>query len=367
MKVLITGSEGFIAKNLISKLLERNDIEIIKFNRSNSLEELSSIIVDVDFIFHLAGINRTLDKTEFKKGNEDFTKSLVEILLNLKNKPRVLFASSVQAVLDNHYGLSKLGAENIFMKAKECGLDVEIVRLTNIFGKWCKPNYNSVIATFCHNVASDKPIEIHDGSTQLNLIYIDDVVNKFIDILDKKDKVKDLSIDIPVYQKTISNIVDLLNRFKNIKTSLVVEEVGTGFERALYSTFISYLPLNKFEYPLPIYKDDRGEFVEMLKTKSSGQFSYFTSYPGVSRGSHYHHSKTEKFLVLSGKAKFRFKNILTDEYHEIFSEGGQPKVVETIPGWAHDITNIGKDNLVVMLWANEIFDRDHPDTYEEIF
>ena len=365
MRVLVTGSEGFIGKNLISKLSERNDVEIISFNRNNTVEELTSKLDKIDFVFHLAGVNRASGKDEFQLGNVCLSEILVKAIMACERKPRVLFASSSQASLDNDYGRSKMDAEMAFGKAVSEGLNVEIIRLPNVFGKWCKPNYNSVVATFCHNVAIGKPIEIHNEQTVLDLIYIDDVISGFLDILDQTATTKFL-IDAQVYKKTIKEVAELLYRFKDIKNSLGIGQVGTGFERALYSTFLTYLPIDDFSYLIPKHSDSRGDFVEMLKTSSSGQFSYFTAHPGVIRGGHYHHSKTEKFLVLSGSARFRFRHIISEEYLEIFTEGGEPRVVETIPGWAHDITNIGEDNLIVMLWANEIFDPAQTDTVERL-
>lgn len=272
-------------------------------------------------------------------------------------------ASSIQAERPNAYGKSKLKAEmhllNLYM---ETGNNVYIYRLPNVFGKWCKPNYNSVVATFCHNISHNLPIQINDPSATLKLVHIGAVVTSFLDVMQSLPDDK-LYIDVePIYEVTLGELADQLYKFKESRASLVVEPVGDGFTRVLYATYISYIPPNEFNYPLKKNEDARGSFVEMLKTKDSGQFSFFTAHPGVTRGGHYHHVKTEKFLVIKGQARFGFRHIVTDEVCEIFTSGEQPEVVETVPGWSHDVTNVGEDELVVMLWANENFDKARPDT-----
>ncbi|EMF83204.1 capsular polysaccharide biosynthesis protein Cap5F family protein [Leptospira weilii serovar Topaz str. LT2116] len=249
--------------------------------------------------------------------------------------------------------LNRLQSEN--------GNPVFIFRLPNVFGKWCRPNYNSVIATFCHNIARDLPVKINDPDTSIVLAYIDDVVDKFISII--KNSSQNFDQNLITYKITVGELYEILQSFKQSRKDLTIPNVGTGLMRALYSTFTSYLDTSSFSYPIPQYKDQRGVFVEMLKTQDAGQFSFFTAHPGVTRGEHYHHSKIEKFLVITGKAKFRFRHILTNEYFETFTEGDIPQVVESIPGWTHDITNVGQEKMVVMLWASEIFDKSKPDTY----
>jgi UDP-2-acetamido-2,6-beta-L-arabino-hexul-4-ose reductase len=233
-----------------------------------------------------------------------------------------------------------------------------------VFGKWCKPNYNSAVATFCHNIANDLPIKINDGSAELTLVYVDDVVDEFIRVLKNKPAINDTGFcSVPIeYKTTVGELARQVEAFRDSRSSLISERVGTGFVRALYSTYMSYLSPDAFAYEVPKFGDPRGVFVEMLKTQDSGQFSFFTAHPGITRGGHYHHTKTEKFLVIKGRARFGFRHVLTDETYELFTSGEQPTIVETIPGWSHDITNVGKDEMVVMLWANEIFDRDRPDT-----
>ncbi|RAP37455.1 capsular biosynthesis protein [Legionella quinlivanii] len=371
MKVLITGSQGFIARNLSQRLSERNDVEVICFDRSNDPNELAFKLKGVDVIFHLAGVNRPHDPDEFITGNRNLTEMLCDAVCATsaaENRPvSLVFASSIQAEKDNDYGRSKLAAEDaVFTAAKEKNVSSYVFRLPNVFGKWCRPNYNSAVATFCHNIARGLPVQVHDSSAPLSLVYVDDVVESFISIMDGIEtaiSANGFACITPQYSSTVGEVVELIQRFKESRQSLTTERVGTGFIRALYSTYVSYLPVDLFHYKLQQHVDVRGSFVEMLKTQDSGQFSYFTAHPGVTRGGHYHHSKTEKFLVIKGKARFLFRHIQTGEKHEIFTDGECAEVVETVPGWTHDITNIGDDEMIVMLWANEIFDRSHPDTY----
>ncbi len=364
MKILITGANGFIAKNLRAHLFERQDIEVLTFTRDQPIDDLSTLIQDVDFIFHLAGVNRPKNVEEFKQGNSDLTIGLCSVIESSGKNIPVVFGSSIQAELKNPYGESKLAAEEALLEFSEgTGIPVYLFRLPNVFGKWCKPNYNSAVATFCHNVAFNLPIEINDTSALIHLVYVDDVINRFISIMDGAI-IREGYCDVdPVYEVTVGDLVAKINAFKESRDTLVTERVGTGFDRALYSTYLSYFSPEDFSYPLIEHGDDRGIFVEMLKTKDSGQFSYFTALPGITRGGHYHHTKTEKFLVLKGEAVFKFRHIMTNELYELKTSGLKPAVVETVPGWAHDITNIGDDEMFVMLWANEIFDRESPDTY----
>lgn len=364
MKVLITGANGFIGRNLIVRLAETDNVEVVRFTRDQAIDELSVLIRDVDFVVHLAGVNRPKTDDEFKQGNTDLTMALC-VAIKASGRPiPVIYSSSIQAELDNPYGASKLAAEQSLLElSKSTGSEVFIFRLPNVFGKWCKPNYNSAVATFCHNIAHNLPIQINDLSSVIRLVYVDDVVSRFISIMGGV-VVKDIYCDIePAYEINVGDLVAKINTFKMSRGNLITERVGTGLDRALHSTYLSYLPPEDFSYALTKHSDERGVFVEMLKTKDSGQFSYFTAHPGITRGGHYHHSKTEKFLVLKGAASFRFRNIISNEFYELKTTGDNPIVVETVPGWTHDITNIGNDEMLVMLWANEIFDRDSPDTY----
>ena len=363
VRVLITGSRGFVGKNLVVRLSEMPGFQILRFDRGDELETLPDLVAEVDAIVHLAGENRPKDVSDFAIVNTDLTKTLSSAVRVAGRKIPIILASSTQAVLDNPYGHSKRAAElAVEQLATETGNPVAIYRLPGVFGKWCKPNYNSVVATFCYNIASDLPIQINDPTTRLQLVYVDDVVTEFIGSLENMEKGCVRGEVAPEYTIALGELATQLKAFKNCRSNLVSERVGTGLIRALYSTYVSYLPPAKFVYELPRYGDERGMFVEMLKTPDCGQFSFFTARPGVTRGGHYHHSKTEKFLVIKGAARFGFRHVLTDESVKIFTTGDEPQVVETVPGWTHDITNVGEDDLVVMLWANEIFDRTNPDT-----
>jgi UDP-2-acetamido-2,6-beta-L-arabino-hexul-4-ose reductase len=364
-KVLITGSNGFIAKNLLVRLGELEGFETVTFLRQTPEHQLSNIIEDVDAVMHLGGVNRPPSPEEFVSGNTGLTKSLCQALVECGRQVPVIFTSSTQAVQDNAYGKSKLDAEIALRNyAAQTGSSVYIYRLPNVFGKWCKPNYNSAVATFCHNISKGLPIQINDSHAPLSLVYVDDVVDEFINVLINKPHIEATEFcSVPIqYQTTVGELAHQLEAFRDSRHSLISEKVGVGLLRALYSTYISYLSPDAFAYEVPKFGDPRGVFVEMLKTKDSGQFSFFTAHPGITRGGHYHHSKTEKFLVIKGQARFGFRHILTNETFELFTSDEQPKIVETIPGWSHDITNVGEEEMVVMLWANEIFDRDRPDT-----
>jgi UDP-2-acetamido-2,6-beta-L-arabino-hexul-4-ose reductase len=363
VKVLVTGAAGFIGKN-VSIRLEELGHTVLRFNREGKLSELKIVMSDVDACIHLAGENRPENPNDFEKVNVGLTESVCDAIRNSGRLIPLLLASSSQAGKDNPYARSKLAAETMVRKlSSETQNPVIIYRLPNVFGKWCKPNYNSAVATFCNNIANDLPIQVNDASTVLTLVYIDDVVDGFIDAL----KIES-SIDVklnkiePQHQITLGDLVSQIKTFKMSRDNLISERVGEGFVKALYSTYLSYLPTNDFSYPIASHSDERGVFVEMLKTKDSGQFSYFTAGPGITRGEHYHHTKTEKFLVIRGTASFGFRQIITNEKYELIISSEQPTVVDTVPGWTHDITNIGEDELIVMLWANEVFDPENPDT-----
>lgn len=362
MNVLVTGANGFIGKNLIVHL---NDLGMhaIAYTRENSIQDLPDLIKKSDFIIHLAGENRPVDEKDFDTVNAGLTASICELVHSVGSQIPILLASSKQATFDNAYGKSKLEAEIIVNKFEnDTGNPTYIYRLPGVFGKWCKPNYNSVVATFCYNISHNLPIQVNDPSFKLNLVYIDDVVEEFVRIIQgRQDNKKELSIQ-PEYKIKLGDLATQIKLFREGRDSLVLERVGDGLVRKLYSTYVSYLSPEQFAYSIPSYGDERGMFAEMLKTKDSGQFSFFTAKPGVTRGGHYHHSKTEKFLVVQGEARFGFRHIISDETYEITTSGNKLKIVETVPGWSHDITNIGTEEMVVMLWANEIFDPDNPDT-----
>jgi UDP-2-acetamido-2,6-beta-L-arabino-hexul-4-ose reductase len=367
MKVLITGANGFVGKNLKLFLKERSDIKIFSFLKKDNSSLLFDLISKVDFIFHLAGVNRSNHPKEFISANEILTQKISDAVKKTNRKIPIIYTSSIQAKLDTSYGLSKRNAENILLNLnQDFKIPVHIFRLPNIFGKWSKPNYNSVVSTFCYNITRDIPIHINDPNELVSLVHIDDVIKHFIKIMDEKEKNlngKDFKFVKPSYEITIGDLAKQLYAFKEMRNSSILERVGTGLVRSLYSTYISYLPHQKFSYPVKIHDDSRGRFVEIFKTQDSGQFSFFTVSPNITRGEHYHHRKTEKFLVIKGSACFKFFNLDTAETYELRVYGDKPEIVESIPGWAHNIKNIGNDEMIVMLWANENFDASNPDTF----
>ena len=362
MRVLVTGANGFIAKNLIVHLHELN-IKVSLFTHESALSELSILLKDVDFVFHLAGVNRPLSELEFTEGNIELTNHLCKVISKLDRSIPILFTSSIQADFDNPYGRSKLAAEESLISLSEQNIcPIYIYRLSNVFGKWSRPNYNSVVATFCHNVANNIPINIHDSSSIVYLEYIDDVIKDFISLLYEKPQGLLRRNIHPSYKISVGELADCIKSFNVDRLSFSIDRVGVGLKRALYSTYLSFISPENFSYNIPVYSDSRGRFVEMLKTRDSGQFSFFTALPGITRGGHYHHSKNEKFLVVQGKSRFCFRHILTNESYEICTNGEVPKIVETVPGWAHEITNIGYNEMIVLIWANETFDNQNPDT-----
>ncbi|MDK6410146.1 capsular polysaccharide biosynthesis protein CapF [Escherichia coli] len=362
MKILVTGANGFIGRNLCLRLEELGYKDLIRIDRESTKQDLEQGLQDADFIYHLAGINRPKTDDEFISGNSDLTKHIVEYLLSIGKNTPIMLSSSIQAELNNAYGVSKAVAESYVQKyAAVSGSSYYIFRYPNVFGKWCKPNYNSFIATFCYNISNDIEITINDASAPVKLVYIDDVCTDAIALLSGTVE-SGYKVVAPIYSTTVGEVAELIYSFKNSRSTLITEAVGAGFTRALYSTWLSYLPAEKFAYKVPFYGDARGVFCEMLKTPSAGQFSFFTAHPGITRGGHYHHSKNEKFLVIRGQACFKFEHVITGERYELQVSSGEFKIVETVPGWTHDITNIGTDELIVMLWANEIFNRDEPDT-----
>ena len=364
MNILVTGADGFIGKNLVVRLNELHEFNVITFVRNEDNNALRVKLSVADVVIHLAGENRPSSKDGFQQGNFELTNQLCSFMSDLDQKTPLVITSSTQACLDNPYGVSKLAAENCAKSLSAShGNPVVIYRLPGVFGKWCKPNYNSVVATFCHNIANGLPIEVHDSQNLLNLVYIDDVISSILEILRNKFlPVVSRNVISPSYSISVGELAQTIEGFKSSRGSLISDRVGSGLVRALYATYISYLPAVNFTYPLTGHVDERGMFVEMLKTQDSGQFSFFTAHPGITRGGHYHHTKSEKFLVVKGTADFGFRQIISGETYRIQTSDKEPRVVETIPGWAHNITNIGNDLMIVMLWANEVFDRENPDT-----
>jgi UDP-2-acetamido-2,6-beta-L-arabino-hexul-4-ose reductase len=371
MRVLVTGGNGFLGKNLRLHLANRKDVDVICFTREHSAEQLFEMLRCTDFVFHFAGVNRPKDPSAFVADNLQLTELLCAGLSSLiqatGREIPVVLTSSTQAALGNPYGASKRAAEDaLFALHRQWGLPVHVFRLPNVFGKWGKPYYNSVVATFCHNLARGLPIKVNDPSASLTLAYVEDVMLRFIQLMDGADAAVDadgFAVLAPQYTTTVGEVANLIQAFKVSRQNLLTERVGTGLARALYATYVSYLPPEAFNYTVPMYCDPRGVFAEMLKTPDCGQFSYFTAHPGVTRGGHYHHSKTEKFLVIKGQARFKFRQMQTGESYELTTSGVKAEIVETVPGWTHDITNIGTEEMIVMLWANEVFDRQRPDTF----
>jgi UDP-2-acetamido-2,6-beta-L-arabino-hexul-4-ose reductase len=361
-RILVTGADGFIGKNLIVRLREQSETKVLAFLRGHSDEILLEMVAQADAIVHLAGENRPKDVADFALVNTELTRTLCNAIHATGRNIPLILASSTQATHDNPYGKSKLAAEQLIEDfVIETANSAVIYRLPGVFGKWCKPNYNSVVATFCHNIIRGLPIQIKDAAVTMQLVYIDDVVDELLLALDALKPGLHRGEVNQTYIISLGQLSEQIQAFQHCRTSLISERVGTGLTRALYSTYISYLPPEQFTYDLPRHADNRGIFVEMLKTPDCGQFSFFTVHPGVTRGSHYHHSKTEKFLLVSGEARMRFRHMITGETLAITVSSARPQVVDSIPGWVHDITNIGQTEAIIMLWANEIFDSQHPD------
>ncbi|MFA9372824.1 MAG: NAD-dependent epimerase/dehydratase family protein [Poseidonibacter sp.] len=364
MKVLITGSNGFIAKNLIVTLSKMPHIEIIKYNKKNTLDELYSMIEESDFIFHLAGVNRPSDIKEFYDGNFNFTKYIVESLEKLDKKVPILFSSSTQVGNASDYSKSKEQAENIIENYSiDNKVNCFIYRLPNVFGKWSKPNYNSVIATWCYNLTRNIEIQVNNKDTQLELVYIGDVVHAFIDHLYLNNSYNSIYCKInKTYVKTLGEIEELMYKIKNSRDTLLIPNIASGFERVLNATYLSFLPKDKFSYKLNGHEDNRGTFYEILKTIDSGQLSISTTKPGITRGNHYHNTKNEKFLVIKGKALIELRDIFADEIVQYNVSADNLEIVEMIPGYTHNITNTGDDEMILLIWANENYDEKAPDT-----
>ena len=326
MKILVTGANGFIGKNLVLRLREEVGTEVLTYVRGQNDADLHELLAQAEAVVHLAGENRPTDVQAFAEVNTGLTERLCQSIRTLGKTIPVLLASSAQADLDSPYGRSKLAAEQVVQTlSSEHGNPVGIYRLPGVFGKWCKPNYNSVVATFCYNKAHDLPVLINDAKARIRLVYVDDVVNAVLAQLASNWSGVVRPMVQPEYSITLGELSIQIDAFKNCRSNLMLERVGTGLIRALYATYVSYLPMAKFAYKLPVYGDTRGVFVEMLKTPDAGQFSFFTAKPGITRGGHYHHTKTEKFLVIKGHARFGFRHMLTQEVHHIETQGDIPQ------------------------------------------
>lgn len=376
MKLLITGAKGFIGKNLIFELNNikegktktaklSTNLTVFEFDIDTDPSLLDLYCKEADFVFHLAGINRPKEQSEFMEGNFGFTSILLNTLKKHNNYCPVMLSSSIQAELDNPYGCSKkAGEELLFEYSQETGAQVFIYRFPNVFGKWCSPNYNSAIATFCHNIAHNQPIQVNDRSVPMTLVYIDDVVSELISALvGVPHKDGNYCKVATEHRITLGKIVDLIYSFKESRINLQVPDLSDAFTKKLYSTYISYLPTGDFSYSLKMNTDARGSFTEFLKSPDRGQVSINISKPGITKGQHWHHTKNEKFLVVSGNGVIRFRKIDEDKIHEYFVSGEKLEVVDIPVGYTHNIENLGDTDMVTVMWVNEIFNPEHPDTY----
>ena len=378
MDILITGAGGFVGKNLVEALKNirdgrdrtRPDLqigEIFRCTRQTTEAELKEYCANAEFVFHLAGVNRPKNPEEFMEGNRDFTETLLGVLELTGNRCPVMLSSSIQAERDNPYGESKRAGEQLLRDyGEKTGAKTLIYRFPNVFGKWCRPNYNSAVATFCHNRANDLPIQVNDRNTRLTLVYIDDVVRELLDALEGKEHRSGEFCCVPTtHSATLGEIVDLIESFRTQPETLLMPEIpNDSFAKKLYSTYLSYLPKEKVAFPLKMNCDARGSFTELLKTASCGQFSVNISKPGITKGQHWHHTKWEFFIVVAGHALIQERRIGTDEILEFEVSGEQIQAVHMLPGYTHNIINLSEtENLVTLMWANELFDPNHPDTF----
>lgn len=390
MKVLVTGSKGFVGRNLVVMLGKQTDVEIIGYDLDDPLSLLEEGLATADVIFHLAGVNRPVKPEDFATGNTGFTQTICDSLISLNRKPVIILSSSIQATLDNPYGVSKREAEEVLIKfAGHTGASVVIFRMKNVFGKWCRPNYNSGVATFCHNIARNLPITISDRANEVNLVYVDDVCSAMMEaagLVQIPHKhfvpVSDSAFAdiVPSFKVTLGDLVDTISAFKNSRSSLQIPAFNDPFTYRLYATYLSYLEESNFAYGLDIKTDDRGCLAEFLKSPSFGQIFVSRTKPGITRGNHYHHTKTEKFLVVQGHAIIRFRKIDNEKVIgdgqkaineknvviEYRVNGTEFRVVDIPPGYTHSIENVGEGELVTLFWANQIFDPEKPDTYFEV-
>ena len=380
MKILVTGAKGFVGKNLV-KTLETirdkknntysisNELEIYEYDIQNTKEDLKCFTQDCDFVVHLAGVNRPQNPSEFYEGNKGFTETLCAYLKDAGNKAPILISSSIHASRDNDYGKSKKeGEEALAAFGQENGNPVYIYRFANLFGKWCRPNYNSVTATWCYNIANGLDIQVNDPTVVLPLVYIDDVVDEIIRCMEGKptyDEENGYYTVLPIHNVSLGQMRDLLFGFKNSRTDLSIADQSDAFTKKLYATYLSYLPEGEFGYPLKMNMDARGSFTEFIRTKEQGQVSVNISKPGITKGNHWHHTKNEKFLVVSGQGVIRFRKIDEDKVIEYKVSGDKLEVIDIPTGYTHNIENLGETDMVTVMWANEPFDPAKPDTYFE--
>lgn len=365
--VLITGSEGFVGKNLRVSLQLRDDLRLLCFDVQDDPASLAGLLDQADFIYHLAGVNRPQNPEEFKSGNTGMTELICSYLAEKGRKVPVAITSSTQAAQDNPYGVSKRGAEEaVFAYGRESGTPVYVFRLPNVFGKWCRPNYNSGVATFCHNIANGLPIQVNDPSVLMSLVYIDDVMRAFMDLLDNRVDVQGEFCQVqPVHTAKLGEIVELIYSFQASRVLRSIPDMSDPFVKKLYSTYLSYLPKESFSYPLTMNIDERGSFTEFIKTPDRGQVSINISKPGITKGNHWHHTKNEKFLVVSGQGVIRFRRVGSEEIIEYPVSGDKLEVVDIPTGYTHNICNTGVTEMVTVMWCNEIFNPEKPDTFFE--
>lgn len=366
MKILVTGSSGFVGKNLVANLKTMPDCVLYEYDRENTIDDLNEYCADCDVVVHLAGVNRSENTQDFVNGNLGVVSDVIASLEKHNNNAMLIYSSSIQAERDNVYGNSKkLAEEYLINKAKETGREILIYRFTNLFGKWSRPNYNTVVATFCYNIARNLPITISDPNIKLNLCYIDDVIEELINAINGKANYVDKNYCAvgKEYCVTLGELATLIQGFVNSRKNLSVINTSNEFEKKLYSTYLSFLPEDEFDYPLNMHMDNRGSFTEILRTDSAGQFAVNVAKPGIVKGNHWHNTKNEKFLVVKGEAVIKFRKIGEEKIIEYVVNGNDLRIVDIPCGYTHSITNTGDDDMIFFIWCNECYDPSHPDTY----
>ena len=365
MKILVTGAKGFVGKNLVAELRNKGYIDIFEFDKETDKSLLSKYTKECDFVFHLAGINRPKDEKEFMEGNFGFTLELLDLLKKHNNKSLVLITSSIQAERDTPYGRSKKSGEDlIFDYSQETGTKVLVYRLPNLFGKWSRPNYNTVVATYCHNISRDLDIQINNPDAKLTLCYIDDVLEEFLKALEGNPTQQDDYCFVPIIHNIkLGELAKIIRNFKDSRVNLSIPNMEDELTKKLYSTYLSFLPEDRFSYDLKMNCDHRGSFTEFIRTPERGQVSVNVSRPGITKGNHWHHTKNEKFMVVSGEGVIRFRKIDDEKIIEYRVSGEKLQVVDIPTGYTHSIVNIGDKDLVTVMWANESFNPEKPDTY----
>ena len=364
MRVLITGGRGFLGRNLVAHLRERKDCEVTVCGREDLTEDLKKWLLEADVIFHLAGVNRPQDPIDFERGNAGLTEMVCQFLREGGRFPKIVFSSSIQAELENPYGASKAKAEAALRQfAAETGAAVRIYRLKNLFGKWCRPKYNSVSATFCHNIANDLPITVSDPAREVELSYVDDVVAAFLTEITGREGGTEAGTEIPVYRIQLGDLAGRIQAFHEMRSTLILPDFSDWFNRALYATYLSYVPPDARRHSLEIKSDARGSLAEFIKQKSFGQVFVSRTKPGITRGNHYHHTKSEKFFVVEGEGLIRMRAIEGGLVEEYPVNGSEYQVIDIPPGFTHSITNVGASEMVTLFWSSEMFDPNRSDTY----